>query len=52
MENALAARHGCCHGLADNGKNINMTSLNTGIAFEPFEDLPDWNHKYAYRHPK
>ena len=48
---APAAKHENCHCFADKGKNINMISLNTGIAFEAFENLCYWNHKHAY-HPR
>ena len=52
MGTAPTARHESCQGLAYKGKNINMISLNTEIAFEPFEDSSYWNHKHAYCHPR
>ena len=52
MGTAPAARHESFHGLADKGTNINMISLNIGIAFEQFENLSYWNHKHAYCHPR
>ena len=52
MGTAPTARQESCHGLVYKGKNINMISLNTEIAFEPFEDLSYWNQKHAYRHQR
>ena len=52
MGTAPAARHESFHGVADKGKNINMISLNTGIAFKPFEYLSYWNYKHPYRQPR